>query len=195
MNSKLYTNLRVLEIGDRLAGSVCSRLFSELGADVIKIEPIDGDPNRNKPPLIPDNSEDVGGVFLSQNVGKRGIKLDLGISEDKAVFINLLKGANLLISSWHPNELKKYGLNFEQIKNFNPNIPYIFITPYGLSGPDSHKKSNDINIFHSSGLAKSLIGPVEDLEKSPPVRAFGEQSEFISGIASATASLLPTWQI
>ena len=59
MNSKLYTNLRVLEIGDRLAGSVCSRLFSELGADVIKIEPIDGDPNRNKPPLITDNSEEV----------------------------------------------------------------------------------------------------------------------------------------
>ena len=193
MNSKLYTNLRVLEIGDRLAGSVCARLFSELGADVIKIEPIDGDPNRNKPPLITDNSEEVGGVFLSQNVGKRGIKLDFGISEDKAVFINLLKGANLLISSWHPNQLKRYGLTFEQIKNSNPNIPYIYITPYGLTGPDSHKKANDINIFHSSGLAKSLIGPVEDLETSPPVRAFGEQSEFISGIAAATAASFATY--
>jgi crotonobetainyl-CoA:carnitine CoA-transferase CaiB-like acyl-CoA transferase len=179
---------KVLETGPRLASAVSGRLFAELGADVIKVEPPGGTPDRRRGPAV--NAGDVGGIFLSQNLSKRGIELDLNHPSDKACFESLARDADLVVSSWHPAEMQAQGIGSGELEKMAPSSVIAYLTPFGMSGPRSLYRGSDLVVFHSSGLAKSLIGPVHDPESTPPVRAAGEQSEFVSGVATACAAML-----
>jgi crotonobetainyl-CoA:carnitine CoA-transferase CaiB-like acyl-CoA transferase len=186
----LLRNFRILEVGPRLASAVTGRMFAELGAEVIKVEPAGGDPARRRGPFSHDRSNEGGGLFVSQNVGKRIVELDLGDGESFESFKNLAREADLIVSSWHPTDSRNYSLDPASLQELNPSAVIVYITPFGLFGPSSEYTGSDLVVFHSSGLAKSLIGPVDAPETTPPVRASGQQAEFISGVSAACSGML-----
>ena len=186
---ELLTGFRVLEVGSRLASSVSARLFAELGADVIKIRHA----GENSASDVGQNGHgdvSVGGaVSTSQHLGKRIVDLDLQDSDGLDEFKRLAVDADLIVSGFHPTDLKKLSLDADSLRSLNPNLVITYITPFGLTGPLSEYLGPDLVIFHSSGLSKSLIGPVENPETTPPVRASGQQSEFIAGVAAACSAM------
>jgi crotonobetainyl-CoA:carnitine CoA-transferase CaiB-like acyl-CoA transferase len=188
-DTQILGEFRILEIGPRLAGSVTGRLFAELGAEVIKIEPIGGDPIRFRGPFNNGNSSQAGGLFVSQNAGKTVVELDMTAAEGYESFKTLAREADMIVSSWNPSDSQKLSLDPTSLQALNPTAVIVYITPFGLTGPNSQHTGSDLVIFHSSGLAKSLTGPVEDPSETAPVRANGQQSEFIAGTAAACAGM------
>ena len=174
----LLSGFRILEVGPRLACAVAGRMFAELGADVIKVESSGGEISRSS-----------GTLFASQNPGKRVVELDLEDSEGSERFKALAEDADLVVVGWHPTDLESVSLEPANLQELTPSAVLVYVTPFGLSGPNSHHIGSDLVVLHSSGLAKSLIGPVENPDKTPPVRAYGQQSEFISGAAAACAGM------
>jgi crotonobetainyl-CoA:carnitine CoA-transferase CaiB-like acyl-CoA transferase len=186
----LLSGFNILEIGPRLTSAVTGRLFAELGADVIKIEPPGGDLTRSRGPISNGDSRAHGGLFVSQNAGKRVVELDLEDDHGAESFKTLARDADLIVSSWHPSDSKKFSIEPASLQELNPSAVIVYTTPFGLTGPNSNYQGSDLVIFHASGLAKSLIGPVDDPVETPPVRAHGQQSEFISGVAAACAGMI-----
>jgi len=175
----LLSGFRVLEVGPRLAGAVMGRMFAELGSDVIKVEASGGELSRSS-----------GSLFESQNPGKRVVELDLEEPDGFERFKTLVEDADLVVVAWHPVELESFSLGPADLQKLTRSAVLVYVTPFGLSGPSSHHIGSDLVVFHSSGLAKSLLGRVENPDETPPVRAFGPQSEFISGAAAACAGMI-----
>ena len=174
----LLSGFRVLEIGHRLASAVTGRMFAELGADVIKVESIGVEISLTDGPL-----------FVSENSGKRVVELNLEDDEGSERFKTVAKNSDLVLVGWHPTKLESLSLRPADLRKLAPTAVLVYVTPFGLSGPNSHHVGSDLVVFHSSGLAKSLIGSVENPDETPPVRAFGQQSEFIAGAAAACAGM------
>ena len=186
----LLRGVRVLETGPRLATAVAGRIFAELGAEVIKLETPDGDPSRSRGPQI----GDAGGVFWSQNVAKRGARVDIGSPEGQRKLAGLAGKADLVLSSWTIDELDGFGLDIAALARMSNGAVVVSLTPFGLTGPRSRHQGTDLTVFHASGLAKGLIGPLVDPDSTPPVRAAGEQSQFISGAAATCAGMFALYR-
>ena len=143
----LLSGFRILEVGPRLACAVVGRMFAEMGADVIKVESSVGEISRSN-----------GTLFASQNPGKRIVELDLEDSEGSERFKALAEDADLVVVGWHPTDLESVSLEPSNLHELTPSAVLVYITPFGLSGPNSHHIGSDLVGLHSSGLAKSLIG-------------------------------------
>ena len=174
----LLSGFRILEVGPRLAGAVTGRMFAELGADVIRVETGGSEKSRS------------GGLLLaSQNSDKRVVELELEDRDDSQRFKTLVADVDLVVVGWHPTDLESLSLEPYDLRELAPSAVLVYVTPFGLSGPNSRQTGSDLVVFHSSGLGKSLIGPVENPDETPPVRAYGQQSEFIAGAAAACAGM------
>ena len=178
----LLNGLYVLEVGPRLAGAVAGRMFAELGADVMKVEPPGGEASRSDGPSF-------SSLVESQNSGKRIVELNLEDADGLRRFRVLAEEADIVLIGFHPTELETLSLGPADLSELTRSSVLVYITPFGLSGPNSHHTGSDLVVFHSSGLAKSLIGPVENPDETPPVRAYGQQSEFIAGAAATCAGM------
>ena len=186
----LLTGFRVLETGSRLAASVSARLYAELGADVIRVHQVYSDSTRDQEQFEYAREDVDEGILISQHLDKRIVELDLTENYGSDQFRRLAVDADLIVSSWHPSDLRKLSLDSASLRALNPQLVIVYITPFGLTGPFSEYLGPDLVVFHSSGLSKSLIGPVENPENTPPVRAYGQQSEFIAGVAAACSGTL-----
>jgi crotonobetainyl-CoA:carnitine CoA-transferase CaiB-like acyl-CoA transferase len=141
--------IRVLEVGHMLAGPYCGMLLADLGADVIKIEPAEGDVARNVGPhsVGPHNL-----YFASLNRGKRSVRLDLASDAGRAALARLAGEAQALVTNLRPNAIRKLGLTYEALKTHNPKLVCVALTGYGLDGPDSDKPAYDYVIQGTTGL-------------------------------------------
>jgi crotonobetainyl-CoA:carnitine CoA-transferase CaiB-like acyl-CoA transferase len=159
-NSGALSHIRIVELGD-IPASYAARLLADLGADVIKVEPPGGDPNRLLPPFagnIEDPERSL--TFINANTNKRSIVLDLQHSpEDRATFSRLLANAHLLIEATALGELEAQGLTEEVLRNINPALVIISLTPFGRTGPYRHYKGSDAIANASGGF---LYGQGDD---------------------------------
>lgn len=141
--------LRVLDLTRLLPGPYCSLLLADFGADVIKVEePKLGDYARWNEPKIAGQSV----MFHSLNRNKRSMTLDLKAENDKQIFIDLVKTADVLIESFRPGVMDRLGLGYEDLKQHNPKLIYCAITGYGQTGPYAQVPGHDINFLSCSGL-------------------------------------------
>ena len=179
------SELCVLELaGER--GAYCGKLFSDMGADVIKVEPPGGDPARRRAPFWGDEPHpDRGLAFLYANTGKRSLVLDLDDESDQARLRGLAAGADLLIESFAPGHLAARGLGYADLRRANPGLVFTSITGFGQSGPHAGYRSTDL-IASAMGGAMYVIGAEED----PPVRHGGEQAHLIAAVCAASSSLI-----
>src|SRR3990172_1701369 len=149
------SHLRVIELGD-IPASYATRLLADLGADVIKVEPPGGDPNRLLPPFaknIPGPERSL--TFLNANLNKRSIILDVKDAHDRSVFEALLTRADIFLEATPVGHLASLGLGENRLKELNPGLVTVSMTPFGQSGPYSGFKGNDAVVAAMSGVMGS----------------------------------------
>src|ERR1044072_3140814 len=141
-NDSALGHLRVIELGD-IPASYATRWLADLGADVIKIEPPGGDPNRRLPPFA-GNIEHLERslTFIHANTNKRSIVLDLNHDSDREIFARLLASANLFVEATPLGYLEKFAFEDQRLKEFS-HLVIVSLTPFGRTGPYRHYKGSD----------------------------------------------------
>jgi len=180
---------RVLDLADA-SGAYCGKLLADLGADVIKVEPPDGDPSRRHPPFRARVAHpDASLFFLYMNTSKRGVVLDLAEARDRERLLELARGSDLLIEAFPPGQLDALGLGYAALCRANPRLVLTSITGFGQTGPRRGWKSSDL-VATALGGAAGVIGEAED----PPVRLAGEQAHVSASLVAAASSLIALHQ-
>lgn len=178
------SGLRILDAA-RSAGSYCSKLFADMGADVILVEPIDGHELRREPPFIDDIADPENSIpFAYYHTSKRGITLDLDRKEGQEIFRRLARTAQLIIESEMPGVMAGRGLSASQLHEIAPRLVVTSITPFGQTGPYSRFVGEDLTLLAMGGLL--YISGYPDL---PPTRIHGNQTQLMASMFSAVASL------
>lgn len=184
----LLKGVRVLELAQRVCGPYCGKILAHMGAEVIKIEPPHGDETRRRGPYPGHISHlEKSGLFLWLNANKYGVTLDLDNAEDQKHFKQLAASADIVIDSNIEGELSNRGLGYEMLHMLNPGLILASISGFGNWGPYAGYKATDLTLFHMSGNAHSLLGPVDMPEEEPPIRAGGHQADLVVGMAATTA--------
>lgn len=154
--------IRVLDLTQVLFGPFATMLFSDLGAEVIKIErPEVGDIARGNGPVVRGQST----YFLSLNRGKKSVTLNLATEEGVAIFLELVRTADILVQNFKPGTIEKMGLSYERVKEYNPGIIYVSGSGFGQDGPYAEKPAFDV-IIQAMGGVMSITGE----EGGPPIR-------------------------
>lgn len=148
-------DVRVLEIGHYIAAPHCAMMLADQGADVIKLEPIGGEPGRQSPPLA-DSGESL--AFACHNRGKRSVALDLRRPESRPALDALLRWADIVVTNYAIGVPEKLGFGFAQLQAINPVASMVHITGYGVDDPRRDYLAFDPAIQAMSGYA-SLNGP------------------------------------
>jgi crotonobetainyl-CoA:carnitine CoA-transferase CaiB-like acyl-CoA transferase len=143
------SGIRILEIGHMLAGPYCGMLLADLGADVVKIEPADGDIGRRISPHMigPHNA-----YFASLNRNKSSVVLDLASKDGKAALGRLAAGAHALIVNLRPAAILKLGLTYDSLRVHNPKLVCVALTGYGLTSPFADRPAYDYVIQALTGV-------------------------------------------
>ena len=195
MPTGLLPGVRVLDIGQGVSAPYAAKLLANLGADVIKVEPPEGDESRRIGPFPGDVPHpEKSGLFLALNANKRGVTLDLGSKGDALRFIRLAENADIVVENYRDGRPESWTVGYDELRRANPEIILTSITPFGRWGPYADFKATDLVLSHMSGHAHGVLGPVEDPDGDPPVRAGGHQAEFVAGLAAATASLMALYR-
>lgn len=144
-----FDGLRVIDLTRLLPGPICSLLFADLGADVVKIEDTGGgDYARYYPPM----NGDYGAFFAAVNRNKRSMKLNLKSEEGVAILKEMVKGADVLLESFRPGVMERLGVGWDELRTINPRLVYCAISGYGQTGPYRDRAGHDINYVAKTGL-------------------------------------------
>src|SRR5215469_141635 len=175
---------RVLDLTGPL-GFLCGKILADLGADVIKVEPPEGDPSRRMPPLLesPDGAPQSL-TWLAGNANKRGVTLDLQTPAGRSLFLRLLTKADFVLETFKPGTLNQWGIGYEQLKQRNPSLILVSITPYGQEGPYQDLQGSDLEIMALGG-AMSLAGE----KNGEPMRVTVPQAPMWVGAEAALGAL------
>jgi crotonobetainyl-CoA:carnitine CoA-transferase CaiB-like acyl-CoA transferase len=171
--------IRVLDCTQIIAGPLSASLLAEMGADVVKVEPLEGEPWRLQAEIIPKESRG----FLSQNRGKRGISIDLKQPAAGAVRERLIAWADVLITNYRPGVPEQLGIDYESARTIRPDIIYCESTAFGKVGPDSSRRGYDIVAQAMSGLATSN----PNVSNGFPMWIAFAPADVVTGIAMAWA--------
>jgi crotonobetainyl-CoA:carnitine CoA-transferase CaiB-like acyl-CoA transferase len=157
--------LRVLELASVLAGPYCAMVLADLGADVIKVEPLDGDATRGYgPPWINPNApigERTAVYFLSVNRNKRSLRLNMAGVEGREVVRRLIGRSDVLVENFRPGGLERLGFGRSDLDQINPKLVRLSITGYGPEGPDAGKPGYDFVAQAVGGLMSVTGFPAE----------------------------------
>ncbi len=175
---------RVLDLTGPL-GFSCGRILGDLGADVIKIEPPEGDPSRRSPPLLQSPCGTPQSLhWLAFNANKRGITLDLQSRAGQRLFVYLAGKADFVLETFPPGTLHEWGLGYDELKRQNPGLILVSITPFGQEGPYRNFRGSDLEIMALSG-AMSLAGEKD----GEPMRVTVPQAPMWVGAEAAMGAL------
>lgn len=184
-DSSALGHLRVIEIGD-MPASYATRLLADLGADVIKVEPPGGDPNRWLPPFAGDmENPERSLTFINANTNKRSIVLDLSDSDaDRQTFAALLSSADLFVEATPIGYLEKLTFTEERLRDIHPGLVIISLTPFGRTGPYRKYKGSDAIANAAGGF---LFAQGDD--KRGPCTAPSHQAYQIAGCVAAVLAV------
>ena len=141
------SGLRVIDFSTTIAGPHCARMLADMGAEVIKIEPAEGETMRSRPPLRSGCSS----VFGQLNVGKKSLVLDLKSKEGAEVVRRLVATADVLVENFRPGVMRRLRLDYETLRPLNPKLVYCSISGYGQTGPSAELPAYAPVIHAASG--------------------------------------------
>ncbi len=183
MFARCLAGIRVLDLSQYLPGPYAGQILADLGAEVVKIEPLAGDPMRRLPPL---DGDGLSASYKSINAGKTVVRLDLKDAAGKAAFLDLVDRADGLIESFRPGALARLGLGAKALRARNPRLVHCALSGYGQSGPDALKAGHDINYMAlAGGLASSGTA-------ARPIGAHPPTADFASGMQAAL-TMIAAW--
>ncbi len=142
-----FDRLRVVDFTTTIAGPHCTRLLADLGAEVIKIEPPEGDMMRARPPLRHGASTSFGQL----NTGKKSVVLDLKQAEATAVARRLVASADVVVENFRPGVMQRFGLDYPVLAGLKPDLVYCAISGYGQTGPSAELPAYAPVIHAASG--------------------------------------------
>jgi crotonobetainyl-CoA:carnitine CoA-transferase CaiB-like acyl-CoA transferase len=170
----------VLDATAALSGPVATHILGDMGADVIKVEPPDGDTIRGMGPARHDG---MGAMFLHTNRSKRSIVLDLKEGSAREAFVRLAGTCDIVVSNTRPKAMARLGLDYANLIKGRPDLVYVSIVGYGAGGPESDKPAYDDLIQAVAGIP-SLHAPGESARYAPIAVA-----DRVTGICAANAAL------
>jgi formyl-CoA transferase len=181
--------IRVLDLSRVLAGPYCTMVLGDLGADVIKVEPPEGDETRGWGPPF---AEGESAYYLCVNRNKRGIVINLKTDEGKKILRDLALQSDVLVENFRPGTLEKFGLDFAALYKMNPKLIYCSITGFGQTGSMRDKPGYDFMIQALGGLM-SVTGEPEGEQMKTGVAVvdlFAGQNAIIAILAALQARTL-----
>jgi crotonobetainyl-CoA:carnitine CoA-transferase CaiB-like acyl-CoA transferase len=178
--TKPLAGIRVIELANFIAGPLAGTLLADMGADVIKVEPPQGDMARATPPIR--NGESVSFTALNRN--KRSLVLDLKQPAAIEILRKLAAKSDVFLEAYRPGALDKLGLGAEQVKAINPKIVYTSVSGFGQTGPDRRRAGVNLIIEAFSGIL-SVTGEPGAMPMRP-----GVQSADVFGALFATYATL-----
>lgn len=146
-------NLKVLDFSRVLAGPFAGRMLSDLGADVVKVEPPDGDVTRMWGKVV----ANLPGYYHQQNAGKRNISIDLRHPAAKDLVFDLVRKADILIENYRPDVMPRLGLGYPTLKAINPRLIMLSISGFGANGPESRRPAYAPIIHAEVGLLHRAV--------------------------------------
>ena len=173
--------IKVLELARVLAGPWCGMTLADLGAEVIKLEPLEGDDTRGYGPPF---REDISAYFASCNRGKRSIAVDLRHSDVRPLVESLIRDSDVLIENFRTGVAESLGIDYAHARALNPRLIYCAISGYGRSGPDAQRPGYDFVVQAESGLM-SITGPTD----GPPSKVGVATTDLTAGL-NATIAIL-----
>ena len=185
--------IKVLDVSRVLAGPWCTQNLADLGADVIKVErPEVGDDTRTwGPPYLKDengNNTSESAYYLSTNRNKRSITIDFSQPEGAELVREMAKSCDIFVENFKVGGLKKYGLDYESLRELNPALIYCSITGFGQTGPLSHLPGYDFMIQGMGGLM-SITGERDGLPGAGPQKAGVAVTDIITGMYATVGVL------
>jgi len=183
--------LKVVELSTVLAGPYCAMVLADLGADVIKVEPPEGDATRGYgPPWLGPaavGGERVATYFLSVNRNKRSLRLDMRREEGREVGRRLIGRSDVLIENFRPGGLDRLGFSQADLAALNPQLVQLSITGYGADGPDAARPGYDF-VAQAVGGLMSVTG-FPDAEGGQPTKLGVAITDIVTGLLGAVGVL------
>jgi CoA:oxalate CoA-transferase len=163
MDNEILAGVRVLDFTTIVSGPYCTRLLADLGAEVIKVEPPEGDFIRVQPPLRVGKSA----YFASLNCGKKSLAVDLRQPEASELMRELAAKCDVVVENSRPGVMKRFGLDYARLEGVNPRLVYCSISGFGQTGPWATRSAyapmlhaasgfDLVNLSHQNGLERPL---------------------------------------
>lgn len=188
-HKRIFEGVRIIDVTQYLAGPVATRLFVDLGAEVIKVEP---PPHGEGSRRLHFNANDgrkgaSGAYFAMHNRGKKCICIDFKRPAGAAIVKDLAKTANVFIENYTPGVLRRYGLSYEAIAAVNQNIVMCSISTYGQTSPYAERIGNDLVALAAGGLLHMLGEP--DAHPMYPASAIADHMTAVNAFGAVSAAL------
>lgn len=174
----ILSGYRVLDCSIAMAGPFAAQRLGDLGADVVKVEPVTGEWQRHTAAGGARGNK-VNVSFLSLNRNKRSLAVDLKDPDGKAVLLELVKTADVFLQNYRPGVAKRLGVDYETLSAINPRLVYVSISGYGEDGPYLNRPGQDLVL---QGMSGAMLSAGRDGE---PPNAAGQY--LVDGITAYTA--------
>lgn len=184
--------IRVLDISRILGGPYCGQILGDHGADVLKVEPPQGDDTRTwGPPFVKDangNDTDQASYFTACNRNKRSVTVDMATPDGQALLKQMAAQADIVVENFKTGGLRQYGLDHESLRAANPRLIYCSVTGFGHDGPYAERAGYDLMIQAMTGMM-SITGRPDDVPGGGPLRVGVALTDLFTGVYASTAIL------
>lgn len=177
--------IRIIDLSSVLMGPSATQALADMGADVIKVEPLTGDTTRG---IGPGRSPSMGSNFLNMNRGKRSIALDLKHPRARQVMVRLLGKADVLIHNIRPQAAARLGLAYEDVAALNPRIVYCALTGFGSEGPYGGQPAYD-DLIQGLAALPALYARCGDMPRYVPT-PIADRVAGLNAVIAVTGALL-----
>lgn len=174
-------DLLVLDLTRALAGPIAGRLLSDLGADVIKVEPPDGDLTRATKP----RQDSMAVYFVQANVGKRCVSIDLGTDDGRDLFLRMVERADIVLENYRPGVMDRLGLGYDALSAVNPRIILASVSGYGHGNSWSHRGAFAAAVQAETGLTADIAKRRDTTPRNDPA----SQADVYGGLHALAAIL------
>lgn len=181
--NKALEGIKILEIGDQLT-QFTGKMFADMGAEVIKVEPPNGVESRYIGPYYRDEKDPNQSLFFwHYNTSKKSIILDLSKQSDRKNYIKLLSEFDVVLDDYNPSLLKEWGIDYESLSKMYPELIMCSITPFGQFGPWRDYKMCDLTHLALGGVM--AVNGYDDVDGAPPIAPTGGQAAHMAAYFAA----------
>jgi CoA:oxalate CoA-transferase len=177
---RILDGIRVLDFTAVIAGPYCTRLMADLGADVLKVEPLEGELLRHGPPF----RDGVSTLFSQLNSGKRSIALDLKQAAAREIIVALLPSVDVVVENFSPGVMQRFGLDYPRLREIKPDLVMCSISGYGQTGPHAERPAFGpivqawsgyelVTLRYQPGITKPLNMGIPVGDTTAALQAFG----------------------
>ncbi|MDO8671411.1 MAG: CoA transferase [Dehalococcoidia bacterium] len=192
MFEQALSGVKVIDLTHYISGPYCTKMLADYGADVIKVErPGDGDGARKLGPFLKDDPHsERSGFFAYLNTNKRGITLNLQTETGRAILLQLIEDADILVENFSPTVMPGLGLSYDRLKQVNPLLVMVSISNFGQTGPYRDFKASEL-VLNAMGTEMYSRG----ISTREPLKLGGNAVQMQAGSVAALATVIGFWAL